>query len=567
MRLDISSTLSLPSDAVTQTFGCIGRKGSGKTYLAGVLAEQMLDIRAQVIVLDPVGNWWGLRVDADGKSKGKSIFVIGGEHGDIPITAESGAKIARVLVEKGASAVLDISGFRQGERKRFAGDFAEEFFHLKKTQRSAVHLFVEEAQLFVPQRCGPDEARMLGAYENIIRLGRNYGIGATLISQRPQSVNKEVLSQVECLCVLQVNGAHERKAIEEWVQEHGADRKLIGELPGLARGEGFVWSPSWLRVFERVKFSKKTTFDASATPEVGKQTKTAMLSVVDVESLKSQLHEVISQAEKDDPKALRKRIAELEKASKQTPQPEITASLQARIRELESYSQGLAQTIDKLNSEKRRLAGNAKSLRELADILEVQNVDLAISESPKPRPEFKMTGFRPLREPKPVQEKSNGELVISGGARRMLEAAARMYPHGVLLSQIGAQAGLKTGSGTFGTYKSQIVSSGLVRVEGNKWYATELGMDFLGESVPSSPASTEDVLDMWLPKLGKKPGEMLHYLIAAGGDPVAREELGNAVGITYTSGTFGTYLSALTSIQLAISDKSGIRANKETLFL
>lgn len=312
MVLQVSSTLSLPADGVTQTFACIGCKGAGKTYLASLLAEQMLDIAAQVVILDPVGNWYGLRVAANGKDKGKDIFIAGGEHGDVPILPELGARFARLVVEKNVSMVLDVSGFRQGARKRFAADFAEEFFHLKKTQRSAVHLFVEEAQMFIPQRSGPDEARMLGAYENIIRLGRNYGIGATLISQRPQSVNKEVLSQVECLCVLQLNGSHERKALEEWVQEAGADRKLVGQLPGLGRGEGFVWSPAWLRIFDRVHFSKKTTFDASATLEVGKATKTAKLSAIDVATLKADLQAVIASAEKDDPKVLRQRIRELE---------------------------------------------------------------------------------------------------------------------------------------------------------------------------------------------------------------------------------------------------------------
>lgn len=71
----ISPELSLPIDAVTQTFAAIGRKGAGKTYLASMLAEQMLDFGAQTVVIDPVGNWYGLRVGADGKSKGKEIFV------------------------------------------------------------------------------------------------------------------------------------------------------------------------------------------------------------------------------------------------------------------------------------------------------------------------------------------------------------------------------------------------------------------------------------------------------------------------------------------------------------
>jgi len=38
----IAAGLSLPLDCVTQTFGAIGRKGAGKTYLATMMAEQML---------------------------------------------------------------------------------------------------------------------------------------------------------------------------------------------------------------------------------------------------------------------------------------------------------------------------------------------------------------------------------------------------------------------------------------------------------------------------------------------------------------------------------------------
>lgn len=214
--LKISKEISLPSNAVTQTLAVIGRKGSGKTYLSQMIAEQMLDIKAQTVVLDPVGVWWGLRINADGKTKGKQIFVIGGDHGDVPLVPEAGKRIAQLVVEKGISAVIDVSGFGVAEHKRFCADFGEEFFQLKKKKRSAAMLMLEEAQLVVPQNIRLEEARMYSAFERIVRLGRNYGIGVTLITQRPQSVNKEVLSQVECLCVLQITGPHERKALEYW---------------------------------------------------------------------------------------------------------------------------------------------------------------------------------------------------------------------------------------------------------------------------------------------------------------------------------------------------------------
>lgn len=58
--LKISKEIAFPIDAVTQTLAAIGRKGAGKTYLATMIAEQMLDADAQVVVIDPVGGLVGL---------------------------------------------------------------------------------------------------------------------------------------------------------------------------------------------------------------------------------------------------------------------------------------------------------------------------------------------------------------------------------------------------------------------------------------------------------------------------------------------------------------------------
>jgi hypothetical protein len=100
-----------------------------------------------------------------------------------------------------------------------------------------VHVVLEECQLIIPQFVGRDDARMVGIWEEIVRLGRNYGIGVTMITQRPQSVNKEVLTQTECLLVLQVNGVPERKALKEWIVHQGARR-------GSAQRTAFLpWGP------------------------------------------------------------------------------------------------------------------------------------------------------------------------------------------------------------------------------------------------------------------------------------------------------------------------------------
>jgi hypothetical protein len=313
MKLKIADDLSLPLDAATQTFAFIARKGAGKTYAAGKLVELLLEAHVQVVVLDTVGNWYGLRLAADGKTAGFDVPVLGGLRGDIPLEAAGGTLIADIVVETGRSLVIDMSQFSLADRKRFAAAFGERLWQRKKGERhpSPLHLVIEESQLIIPQNVQGDTARMVGIFEEIIRLGRNYGIGVSMITQRPQSVNKEVLNQTECLLVGQVNGAQERDALKKWITHQGMDVHLVDELPGLKIGTFYVWSPQWLNLLQRVQIRPKVTYDASATPKVGDKRVQRDLKPLDLSELQERLKATIEKAKAEDPRELRRQIAAL----------------------------------------------------------------------------------------------------------------------------------------------------------------------------------------------------------------------------------------------------------------
>src|SRR5205085_8998589 len=243
-----------------------------KTYAAGKLVELLLDAHVQVVILDTVGNWYGLRLSADGKKRGFDVPVIGGLRGDIPLEEAGGALIADTLTDTGRSAIIDVSQFSLAARQRFATAFGEKLWQKKKAdhQPAPLTLVIEECQLIIPQNVRADQARMVGIYEEIVRLGRNYGIGAVMVSQRPQSVNKEVLTQTECLCVFQTNGSQERDALKKWIVAQGADVNLVQELPGLPVGTCYLWSPQWLGTFRRLTIAPKVR---SEERRVGKESK------------------------------------------------------------------------------------------------------------------------------------------------------------------------------------------------------------------------------------------------------------------------------------------------------
>ncbi len=81
-----------------------GEIGTGKTTTAAVLVEEMLTVGAQVVVIDPLDAWWGLRSARDGHGAGLPIVVLGGAHGDLPLDAGNGHAVADLAVELGVCA-------------------------------------------------------------------------------------------------------------------------------------------------------------------------------------------------------------------------------------------------------------------------------------------------------------------------------------------------------------------------------------------------------------------------------------------------------------------------------
>jgi hypothetical protein len=312
--LKISDSLSLPIAAVTEKLAWLGRTGSGKTYGAMKLAELMLDAGAQIGALDPVGVWRALRVPAAKDGRAFEVVVFGGLYGDVPLEPGAGKLIADLVVDRGLSFVLDVSQFIPSEQQTFAAAFAHQFFHRKKSAPSAVHLFLEECQEFIPENPSGREAMTLGEFQRLWKLGRNFGIGGSLISQRPQEIAKKALNMSGTVFAFQMTGPQERKAIRAWVADQGVAVDIEGVLQKLSVGEPHVESPTFLEVSKTVRILPRVTADLSSTPTVGGTTAAKRpLTPIDVEQLRTQMAETIERAKADDPKELRKQIADLER--------------------------------------------------------------------------------------------------------------------------------------------------------------------------------------------------------------------------------------------------------------
>lgn len=261
----------LPRDYQVHTTALIGIRGSGKTVAATDLAEEMCDAGLPFVAIDPVGVWWGLRT-------AYQVVVIGGQHADLPLEKDAGAKIADAILENSVSCIIDMSGESKNTVRKFVTDFCDRLMELNPS--GTRHIFLEEAPELVPQRPLGEQKRSLAAVDRLVRLGRNKGYGCTLISQRFATINKDVLTQCENLIALRCIGKHDRDAAADWIAEvvHDTEsekkaEKFIKSLTLLENGQAWFWSPQWLKEFIQVQFRARKSFHPGETRTVGQAAK------------------------------------------------------------------------------------------------------------------------------------------------------------------------------------------------------------------------------------------------------------------------------------------------------
>jgi hypothetical protein len=574
MSLKISKDLDLPDEAVTQTFAILAKRGVGKTYTASVMVEEMLGNDLHVVVVDPIGVWWGLRSSANGKKEGLSIIVAGGEHGDVPLEANSGETIANLVVDRGLSLVIDLSLMRKGEQKRFMIDFAETLYHKNRT---ALHLVLDEADEFAPQRPMGDDARMLGAIEDLVRRGRARGIGVTLITQRPAVLNKNVLTQIEVLIAMRLTSPQDRSALNEWVKYHAdtdSSEEMIETLPNLPVGTAWIWSPGWLDIFKKIAIRKRHTLDSSSTPKVGQvKVKATKVAPVDIEKLKEQLAATIEKAEGEDPKLLKRKIVELQRQlADQKPQVE--------VREVIKLPSGLKDRLVELNTTLHEVARQTEAL-----VIATGPMVGSASDPSFAAPNIPKTavtkGFGPAipdgtrvnLHPAPYTKTPShvnlpkaavDQIKITGGAQRMLDVLGSRYPMTFTKSQLAALTKMSPRSGTYGTYISLLKSNGLIQITGQDVSLTDTGRGYVGDT-STSPQTTDEIIDMWRGNLTGGARRMFETLVSYYPSELTRDELGSETDMSPGSGTFGTYLSSLKRNGLIEVNGSNIKAN-DSLF-
>lgn len=586
-QLDVSPDLKFPLAVLQDSTAVIGRKRVGKSNTAAVITEEAFDHHAQVIVIDPKGDWWGLRSSADGKTAGYPVVVIGGREAMLPLNSFAGAALADWVVDTGHSVVIDVSELNNTETDRLVSTFLLRLRDRKKAKPGPIFLVIDEADELAPEdtRFGAAFLKTLGAVIWMVKRGGFLGIGTLVITQRPASLSKNVLTQTEVLIALQITGSQDVDAADAWFKRQmtKAERgDFLANIGKLEKGEAYILSGQILRGIFRTKFRRRHTFDSGATPEFGKAARRPrVVAKVDLEQLSAAMAKSVDEVKASDPEILKTKVRELtnelaalKKTSFQAQEmaKEVAAKKPAKPVAMLKDAQisRLEKLADRLNTISGSYSGASSSVVAIAGSI-VSAISAAKTVAPTPvvaavragaltserspsSPSAHLTERRPTAVPARTIE-SNGK--ISAGAQRVLNAAAYLRSIGVedpTGRRIAGIAGTSPKLSTWRGYLSELRAAG---------YLVGFALTDTGAQVAlidHVPTSTAELHAFALSKISEGARKALAALLEQFPGDLDRADVADAAGVDPGISTFRGYVAELNRLGFIESRGRRMRA-------
>jgi hypothetical protein len=529
----------IPDAVLTQHIVVLGKTRSGKSSTMRLLVEQLLDADKPVCIIDPKGDWWGLKSSADGKRAGYPVTIFGGEHADMPLNEHAGAAVAELLATGNRPAIIDLGGWMVGQRTRFFINFAEKFFRFT----SGPHwLVIDEVHNFAPQGkvFDVDAGKMLHWANRLASEGAGRGITLISASQRPQKVHKDFLSSNETLIAKRVIHPLDRGATKDWIDGCGdplKGKEVLESLAGMKRTDGWVWSPETGFGPILMHFPMFKTYDSFA-PRIGPAHKLKAWASVDKDEVRVKLTALAEEAKRNDPALLQAEIAKLrrELAAKM---PASASPEQIAAAEQRGYDQARRALLDAISEH-------------------VEAITAAVAAAKQAR-----SALPRVPAPPPKQPNGNGgdtDAAIGRGEIAVLTAIAQ-YPEGITHEQLAVLTGYKRRSRE--TYVQRLRQRGYVEHSDGYVVATAVGVAALGSDFQRLPPSGEALRKHWMARLSGGERAILLHLITVYPASLPPAMVGEAAN--YRRRSYETYIQRLVARRLVVRQAHDVRAS-EVLF-
>ena len=147
----------------------------------------------------------------------------------------------RELVQYGGISVVSLAGYTSDFQATIYSIIADDIFEarVRGELELPVLLLLEEAHNFAPAKANtPAEQRAITTTRQIAQEGRKFGVGLTLISQRPSRLDETTLSQCNSYLIMRMVNPADQAYVRRVVETLGEDEANM--LPDLDVGEAVL---------------------------------------------------------------------------------------------------------------------------------------------------------------------------------------------------------------------------------------------------------------------------------------------------------------------------------------
>ncbi len=209
-----------PFKLVEQNIGIFGASASGKSWLAGLLAEELLKQGYQVSIIDPEGDYRGL-------STSPHTLLLGGPDKRLPTVSD----VINFCEWNILSLVLDLSIYTLDERIEYLTEFLSALRGLR-TRRGRPHCFlVDEIQSF----CPATGERLTDLFLDAMEWG-----GFGLISYRPSHIAPALMEKLDHWLLTRLSLPSELEMLEPELTQYSGGAAAMPALPSLPRGQAYL---------------------------------------------------------------------------------------------------------------------------------------------------------------------------------------------------------------------------------------------------------------------------------------------------------------------------------------
>ena len=382
--------IDIPTVEVLTGRGFItGKSDSGKSNTGGVILEELLEQSMPCLIVDIEGEYYGL------KEEFEVLHIGADEECDLQVGIEHAEKVAEICLDQNIPVVLDVSGYLESKtQEKLIDEVLGQLFTKEKKAKTPFLIVVEEAHEFVPQEGSTDCSSII---LKIAKRGRKRGLGIMGLTQRPASLDKDFITQCNWKVWHRLDYSTDLEVVRKVLEKNKPrneciDREVCANcgieyemqsfddlsdakcpecgteprnwrqvISNLKPGEGVLEADYLDFKARRVKFLRKETFDAGATPD---------LQEFEEPELKQVSEQLVGELQKisENKKQERNRIEELES---------VIEEKEDRIEELEKeveMEKRNTETVDQLAERLMNVAGDeGESSKALKQIKEEKN--------------------------------------------------------------------------------------------------------------------------------------------------------------------------------------------------